>query len=145
MADDAPNTAALMFIAHRAVESKVIAVLHASGANDITAAQSRLLQRMDPQGIRITELAERAGVTKQTAGALIEQLATAGYVTRTPDPADGRARLVRLTTKGLGLCRTAATEVAKVEDEWRNHLGAKRYHELRAALVALREITDPYA
>jgi len=144
MADDAPNTAVLMFVAHRAAESQVMAALAASGADDITLAQSRLLQRLDPNGIRITELAERAGVTKQTAGALIDQLESAGYVVRTRDPVDARARLVTLSGKGVSLCRAAAAEAAKVEQDWRKHLGTKRYQELRAALVALREITDPY-
>jgi DNA-binding MarR family transcriptional regulator len=141
---DAPSTPTLMFIAHRAAESQVMAALAAAGAEDLTLAQARLLQRMDPNGIRATALAERAGVTKQTAGALVDQLEAAGYVRRAPDPLDARARLVTLTAKGLALCRASAAEVASIEQQWRKHLGAKRYHDLRAALVDLREITDPY-
>jgi glutamine synthetase type III len=49
-----------------------------------------------------------------------------------------------LTDRGETLCATAAAEIAKVEAEWRAHLGAKAYNELRAALVSLREVTDPY-
>ncbi|AQT79206.1 MarR family transcriptional regulator [Mycolicibacterium litorale] len=144
MTDDAPSTPTLMFIAHRAAEAQVMAAVTADGAANITLAQARLLQRMNPNGIRITELADQAGVTKQTAGALVDQLESAGYVARTPDPADARARLVVLSDKGAKLCRTSATEVANVEQRWRKHLGAKRYQELRAALTDLREITDPY-
>jgi DNA-binding MarR family transcriptional regulator len=144
MADDAPNTPTLMFIAHRAAESQVMTTLAADGAGDITLAQSRLLQRLDPNGIRITNLAERAPVTKQTAGALIDQLEKSGYVRRVPDPADARARLVILSKKGQQVCHAAATEIAEVEQQWRKHLGPKRYQEMRAALVALREITDPF-
>lgn len=144
MADDAPNTPTLMFIAHRAAESQVMAALAAGGADDITLAQSRLLQRLDPNGIRITDLADRASVTKQTAGALVDQLERSGYVRRVPDPADARARLVILSKKGQKVCHAAAAEVAQVERQWRKHLGAKRYQEMQAALVALREITDPF-
>ncbi|MCI4675035.1 MarR family winged helix-turn-helix transcriptional regulator [Candidatus Mycolicibacterium alkanivorans] len=143
MADDAPSTPTLMFIAHRAAEAQVKAILGASGAADITLAQSRLLQRLDPNGIRITELAERAVVTKQTAGALVDQLEKSGYVRRVADPADARARLVVLTANGQKVCRAVAAEVAEVERQWRKRLGAKRYRELRAALVELRAITDP--
>ena len=141
---DTPNTATLMFIGHRAVESRVMEALAAAGADDITLAQSRLMQRLDPGGMRLTDLAEQARVTKQTAGALIDQLERAGYVARTPDPSDARARLVTLSDKGLALCRTAGEEVAKVEREWREFLGERRFTQLRDALTALREITDPY-
>lgn len=144
MADDAPNTPTLMFIAHRAAEAQVMAAMTAGGADDLTLAQARLLQRMDPNGIRVTDLAERAGVTKQTAGALVDQLESTGYVHRVPDPVDARARLVILTDRGLALCRASAAEVASIEQQWRKHLGAKRYHDLRATLADLREITDPY-
>jgi DNA-binding MarR family transcriptional regulator len=139
-----PNTPTLMFIGHRAVEARVMAALAAAGAGDITLAQSRLLQRLDRRGMRLTDLAEQARVTKQTAGALVDQLERAGYVVRAPDPSDARARLVTLSDKGMALCRLADTEVARIETEWRDQLGAKRFQQMHDALVALREITDPY-
>ena len=142
--DDHPGTAVLMFIAHRDVESRVMAALSASGVDDVTIAQSRLLQRLDPAGMRLTDLAEQARVTKQTAGALVDQLERAGHVTRRPDPSDARARLVTLTVRGAEVCRLAATEVAGVEETWRKHLGDKAFDALRAALISLRDITDPY-
>lgn len=139
-----PNTATLMFIGHRAVEQRVMAALAAAGADDVTQAQSRLLQRLDPSGMRLTDLAEQARVTKQTAGALVDQLERAGYVARTPDPSDARARLVTLSDKGSALCRLAGEEVARVELEWREFLGARRFAQMHDALAALREITDPF-
>lgn len=142
--DHQPGTAVLMFIAHREAEHRVMAALARSGADDITIAQSRLLQRLDPAGMRLTDLAEAAGVTKQTAGALVDQLARSGYVTRQPDPTDARARLVTLSDKGTQLCRRAGDEVDSVENEWRKHLGQRRFDAMRAALLSLREITDPY-
>lgn len=133
-----------MFVAHRDVESRVMAALAAAGIDDITIAQSRLVQRLDPAGMRLTDLAEQARVTKQTAGALVDQLERAGYVVRRPDPSDARARLVTLSDAGVRLCRMAAEEVDRVEATWREHLGDKAFDQLRAALIALREITDPY-
>ena len=139
-----PTSALLMFVAHRAAEARVVEAVRAAGFDDLTLAQSRIGQRLNREGIRVTDLAEQAGVTKQTAGALVDDLEANGYVTRKPDPADARARLVVLTDRGETLCATAAAEIAKVEAEWRAHLGAKAYNELRAALVSLREVTDPY-
>ena len=58
--DAQPGTAVLMYIAHREVESRVMAALARSGVGDVTVAQSRLLQRLDPGGMRLTDLAEQA-------------------------------------------------------------------------------------
>ena len=113
---DHPTTPTLMFVAHRAAESRVHAALRASGFGDLTAAQTTLAQRLDPDGIRVTDLAERAGITKQTAGALVDELERNGYVERTADPADARARLVALSGRGRELCG-AETVGARAEDE----------------------------
>jgi DNA-binding MarR family transcriptional regulator len=141
---DAPNAATLMFVAHRAAETRVYEALQAAGFDDLTLTQARLIQRLSPNGIRVTELADQARVTKQTAGALIDELQRNGYVVRRPDPRDARARLVTLSAKGRKLCAAAAAEAASVEAEWREHLGAQAYDQLHARLVSLREITDPY-
>jgi len=143
VSDDLPS-ALLMFIAHRAAEARVFEAVRSAGFEDLTLAQSRIGQRLNSEGVRVTDIAEQAGVTKQTAGALVNELEANGYVTRMPDPADARARLVVLTDRGEKLCATAAAEIARVEAEWRDHVGAARYGQLRAALLSLREITDPY-
>lgn len=133
-----------MFVAHRAVERRVLARIAEEGADDITPAQSRVLQRLAPEPMRLTDLAEQAGITKQTAGGIVDQLEVAGYLTRVPDPTDRRARLVTLSERGERLCEVAAREVDKQQQEWREHLGAERFAVLEAALRSLREITDPY-
>jgi DNA-binding MarR family transcriptional regulator len=133
-----------MFVAHRAAEAQVFEALRSAGFDDLTLAQSRIGQRLNREGIRVTDLAEQAGVTKQTAGALVDELEANGYVERRPDPGDARARLVVLTDRGERLCATAAGAIAEVEREWRDHLGSRAYDELRTALVSLRAITDPY-
>jgi DNA-binding MarR family transcriptional regulator len=141
---DTPNTATLLFIAHRAAETQIMDALRHAGFDDLTVAQCRLVQRMNPSGVRVTDLAEQAGVTKQTAGGLIDELERSGYVARTPDPSDARARLVVLSARGKKLCAAAAAEATKVEAGWREHVGPEGYQQLRATLMSLREITDPY-
>ncbi|NUS25832.1 MAG: MarR family transcriptional regulator, partial [Streptomyces sp.] len=108
-------------------------------------AQARVMQRIGPDGTRLTELAEQAQITKQTAGFLVDQLEKAGYVTRTPDPTDKRARLVCGARKAWEAKEVADGVVAEVEKEWEEHLGKRRMKQLREALTLLREITDPWA
>ncbi|QGN35419.1 MarR family transcriptional regulator [Microlunatus sp. Gsoil 973] len=142
---DRLNTGLLLFVSYRALENRVFAALAEAGYHDFTVAQARVAQRIGPEGTRLTELAEAAQVTKQTAGFLVDQLERAGYVERVPDPRDARAKLIRLAARGAQTVAVATEAVARVEAEWAEHLGARRYAQLRGILTQLREITDPYA
>jgi DNA-binding MarR family transcriptional regulator len=139
-----PNIGLLCFIAYRAMEARVLEAVAAAGFDDVTAAQGRVFARIDPDGTRVTDLAERALITKQTAGFLVDQLERAGYVRRVPDPRDARARLVQIAERGRAAVEVARQAEAKVEAEWTAHLGQEAIAQLRQALAGLREITDPY-
>ncbi len=138
------STSLLMHIAARAASNRIFEAIQQDGHEDLTVAQSRLLMGIDPDGTRLSVLAERAQVAKQTATALVDKLERAGYVERVPDPTDGRARLVRLTPRAQAVIPGARAEEERLEEEWRAHLGDRRMRQLREALTALREVTDPY-
>jgi DNA-binding MarR family transcriptional regulator len=122
----------------------VFETLAHSGFDDITVARGRIFQRIRPEGSRLTDLAEQAQVTKQAANGLVDELERAGYVTRVPDPADARARLIRIAPRGAAAVEAAAATVAEVEAEWVRHLGRRRITQLRHILKDLRDVTDPY-
>jgi DNA-binding MarR family transcriptional regulator len=143
-ADERQNLGLLCFYPSRAMEARVLGALAAAGFDDITPAQARIAARVGPSGTRLTDLAEQALVTKQTAGHLVDQLERAGYVRRVPDPTDARARLVQIAERGREVAAVAEEVVAEVEAEWTAHLGTEAARQLRAALERLREITDPY-
>lgn len=138
-------TALLMFISSRYAEARVYAAITAQGFDDITIAQSRLMMGMDEGGTRLTVLAERARVAKQTATALVDKLERAGYVERVPDPTDGRARLVRFTPRTVAALPLARAEEERIEADWTAHLGERRMRQLRETLTMLRSLTDPAA
>lgn len=88
-------------------------------------------------GLRPSELADKVNITKQSVNDLLGHLERCGYLTREPDPLDGRARVIRLTEKGHalegainGLARDAEQTIAA-------HLGARRFSQFRSALVEL--------
>ena len=134
----------LMFIAARHLEMRVFQSLRDEG-HDLTTAQGRLLAGVGDEGTRLTDLAGRAQITKQSAGFLVDQLERAGYAERVPDPTDARARLVRIASRGRAAQRLARTVEQDISREWEEHLGAERMAGLQDALVSLREITDPWA
>jgi len=137
------HPALLMFIGWRHVEARVLEAVTAAG-HDLTLAQARLVARIGEHGSRLTDLAEQAQVTKQSAGFLVDQLERAGYVERVADPSDARARLIRISESGMQVCAIARKVERDVLREWRRHLGAERFAAMQEGLVALREIADPY-
>jgi len=139
-----PHPALLMFIGARYVEQRIGDALAAAGYDDITPAMARVAARLSEDGIRVTELAAQARVTKQSASALIDQLERAAYVERVADPADARARLVVIAPRGREIQRVARREERAIEREWTRHLGEARMAALKDALRDLREITDPW-
>ena len=141
---DQLNVPTLMFIAYRQVETRVLAAVLEAGYA-VTLAQARIVQRIGRHGTRLTELAEQAQVTKQTAGALVDQLVAAGYVERRPDPTDARARLVCMSEHGASAWAVATAELERVQQEWEAHLGVRDWAALQRSMTRLREITDPYA
>ena len=134
----------LLFVANRALEQRAFDAVVAAGITDITLAQARVAARISPDGSRVSDLAEQARVTKQSAAFLVEQLETAGYVERVPDPTDGRARLVRLTSRARRVTQAAGAEVQRVLTEWADHVGEERLRQMHETLRDLREITDPW-
>lgn len=135
----------LLFVAYRALEKRAYDAIVASGAGDITLAQARVVSRVGPHGTRLSDLAEQARVTKQSAGFLVDQLEAAGYVERVPDPSDRRARLVRLTRRARVVVEVADAEVQRALQEWREHVGTERLSQVVETLRDLRVITDPWA
>jgi len=96
------------------------------GHPDIRAPHGNVMQFLDGEGTRVSVLAERAQMTKQSMGELVAHLEELGYVHRVPDPADRRAKLVRSTPLGEELYAIAREFVAEIEAEWTEHLGAER-------------------
>jgi DNA-binding MarR family transcriptional regulator len=138
------NVGLLLFLPYRALESRVFEAFAAAGFDDLSPAQARVFQRIAPGGSRVTELARQALITKQSAGFLVDALERAGYVQRVSDPADGRARLVRIADRGARAIAATMPVVRQVEAEWTEHVGTSRMAQLREILADLREITDPW-
>lgn len=88
-------------------------------------------------GLRLSELSARAGMTPQSMGQLVDELEDLGYVERRPDPSDRRAKRIHLTPKGKGSNQTEWKVVQEVEDALVQLLGEKRLNDLRASLLQI--------
>jgi len=101
---------------------------------ELRGSHRRLLQMIPADGIRITDLARTAGMTKQALGEFVDWLEERGFVQSGKDPADGRVRLVTRTAAGDTAAATAAQAIAAIERDWRMDIGAQRYDTMKQAL-----------
>ena len=111
--------------------------LAADGFDDLRPAYSPVFQHLERGGTRIGVLAERAQMTNQSMGYLVDALETRGYVRRQPDPADRRAALVVITDRGREEIATARRLIAEIEREWTERIGRERMASLLEGLEAL--------
>lgn len=107
------------------------------GVTDIRASHITVFRELEEGGSRVTDMAARAGITKQSMSALVEHLENYGYVERIPDPKDGRARLIRLTKKGKKIYLFGMRVGREIETIWQKHLGSKNFRQLRRLLGEL--------
>jgi hypothetical protein len=85
-----------------ALEARAYGGLADRGFSEIRPAHSSVVRHIAASGSRLTDLAARAGMTKQSMAYLVESLARDGFLSVGPDPLDGRAKLVRSRPGGGG-------------------------------------------
>lgn len=143
--EDVRMLGALLRIPFQAIVARIHEGLAVAGYTDLRPAHFVVFQQMRPEGVRLTELAESAQITKQSMGYIVDYLEEQGYVERVPDPADGRARIIRLTERGKSVERTAREIIQDVEAEWSRHLGERRMRQLHQTLSDLVAILEQQA
>jgi DNA-binding MarR family transcriptional regulator len=105
--------------------------------SDIRVSHGCVFGTIDPEGTRLTDLAERAHMTKQSVGEVASDLEQRGYVERVPDPSDGRAKIIRLTERGRDAQAVGRGLIDDIEREWAERFGTERIVALREALEAI--------
>jgi DNA-binding MarR family transcriptional regulator len=96
----------------------MLARVHASGHAAVTPAMIALFRFAGVDRRRPSEIAATARLSKQATNDLLRDLERLGYVKRHPDPTDGRARIIRLTTRGHSLDTAIWTAGREVEQSW---------------------------
>lgn len=127
------------------INELVSAGLAERGFADFRPAHGTIGQHLKDEGSRVTELAELTQLTKPTVVYLVNELERLGYVERVPDPRDGRAKLVRMTSRGVQAQRAGREIVAQIEADWSALLGERDFERLRELLGHLHDALWPVA
>ncbi len=88
-------------------------------------------------GARLTEIAEIMGISKQACNQTANQIEQAGYLTRLPDPRDGRAKLLALTPRGHKLRSDGVRIVAGLQQQFAELVSGKAIDDAIATLAQL--------
>jgi DNA-binding MarR family transcriptional regulator len=103
----------------------------------------RLLGFIPPQGIRPARMVELSGLTKQALAQALAPLEEGSYVAVTPDPADRRARVVRLTDRGREVMDALVALQEGYENQWGARVGRARWTAAREVLIDLFVRSSP--
>lgn len=117
-------------------ESEILRHMEAAGFAGFSLSHITVTRNLDRAGTRATELARRAGITKQSISELIHQLEANGILERRPDPADGRAKIVYFTEAGLAWLDAFGSALRHAENKMAAELGEASFNALKQALGA---------
>jgi DNA-binding MarR family transcriptional regulator len=134
-----PYVGAMLRLVWQWVRDQLYAGVVAAGYDDLNAAHVGLWRYPGLDGLRPSQLADRAGITKQSVNDLLGHLERHGYLLRLPDSADGRARVIRLTSRGRQLEATIYKAAGASQLRIADILGPQRFAHLYSSLELLTE------
>ncbi|MFD8491699.1 MarR family winged helix-turn-helix transcriptional regulator [Amycolatopsis sp. NPDC059657] len=134
------NTPALLYLAYLRLSEEINEAGKAADP-DVRPAHATVFINMEHDGIRLTKLAEKAVMTPQAMGELVDDLEKLGYLRRVPDPSDRRAKLIVFTERGERALDTAFAVIGELEQKLRDFIGVEALERVHRAL---RKIIDEY-
>ncbi len=134
-----PYVGAQLRVVWQWVREQLYAGVVAAGFDDLNAAHVGLWRYPGLEGERPSHLANRVGITKQSVNDLLGHLEQHGYLLREPDSADGRIRVIRLTSKGRRLEQTIYAVAGAAQLRIADILGPRRFAQLHSSLMLLTE------
>lgn len=132
----------LLALARYFQKNTMAALQQQCGHEDLRLGFAAYITLIGGQDIRLSELADAIGVSRQACNQSIKQIEAAGYITSRPDPSDGRARQLQLSARGRRLLSDGIRIAGLVDEQFRNIIGDKDFADTSYALRLLhRDLT----
>jgi DNA-binding MarR family transcriptional regulator len=132
-----PLIGLLLRLLYQHYSQDIEASLREAGFGDLRPPHSNVFPFVPADGITVSELAQLAGVRKQSMAEAVDQLDRLGYVERRPNPRDRRSRLVFLTERGESVRPVTHATAERVEQRWAELTSPAELEALRASLLHL--------
>lgn len=136
---------ALITDALRQLESDMVRQAHESGFPELRMAHNAVFGTLPSGGARTSEMAARAGITKQSMGEVVRELIDLGILVASPDPQDRRAKIVSYTDYGRVVARSGRRHLAELETRFAEAFGAADYESARRVLAEVPEMMARHA
>jgi DNA-binding MarR family transcriptional regulator len=132
-----PDLGILLALAYQQFVTELHQDLGEHGFDDLARSDGYVFRALDREPLTTSALADRLGVSKQGGGQLVEDMTRRGYLQSRPDPHDGRARLLELTTRGRRALGAARNFHRRYEQRLARRHGRRHVDDLRAMLTAM--------
>lgn len=146
MADSGDHLGKLLQELARDFQQRSLTKCRQRGHSRIRLSHTKVLQHLGSEGISLTALAQRGGITQQATGKLVRELERIGYVNCMTDSRDKRSKVVRLTERGAQLMQDIGEILEEVRHEYSLMLGEPQMlsfeRQLRTTASKLR-VTVP--
>jgi hypothetical protein len=98
---------------------------------------SNVLRVLDETGVRIRDLPQLTGISKEMVAVSTGYLERHGFAVLEPLPAAGGGKSIRLNEKGLIAQEASRRRLSEIEEHWKLRFGEPAVSELRQALERL--------
>jgi DNA-binding MarR family transcriptional regulator len=136
---------ALIDRANRAMQADMVRNAHLRGFTEVKPAHNAVFATLSEEGGRAIEMAERAGITRQSMGEVIREMVGLGILEMRPDPADRRAKLVTYTEYGRVVAGRGFERLVELERRFDEEFGVAEYGVARDVLDRISGLLDRFA
>lgn len=130
----------LVNLANRAMQADMVRQAHERGHTEVKQAHNAVFGILGEGGARASDMAARAGITRQSMGEIIRDMVELGILEMRPDPTDRRAKLVTYTPAGIELTTGGYQHILDQEERFAEELGADDYELVRDGLERIAEL-----
>jgi len=128
---------ALVDRANRALQIHMVEAAHRRGHPEVKQSHNAVFATLLESGTRATDMAERAGITRQSMGEIVREMVDLGILEMRPDPDDRRAKLVTYSEHGLEFARDGYQHLIDLEKRFAEEFGEEEYELARKVLERL--------
>jgi len=128
--------------AHRELRADMLREAHRRGHTHIKPAHNDVFATLPLEGARASDMAARAGITRQSMGEIIRELVDLDILEMRADPTDGRAKIVTFSEHGREFTRGGLQHILDLEQRFADEFGAEDYETARRVLEGIERLLD---